>query len=151
MHSDRKAIFLDRDGVIIRERGDYIGAVRQLEMTPRPVGWPGAAQQAGQLDRELDAARAEDLEQRTKRKRAELATDLARLAHDLRLGWDLGRLNAAQARYLEQRCARLWDRRRELAAAPLSREEREELIEVVLVLSALQSCVLLADLELPSL
>ena len=122
----------------LRGRGDHAGAVRLLEKTPRPGGWPGAEGWAGRLDTERDAARAEDLERRTRRNRAELATDLARLAHDLRLGWDLGRLDPDQARRLGLRCARLWDRRTELTAAPLSNEQREELIEVALVLSALE-------------
>ncbi len=126
------------EGRRLRARGDQAGAVRLLEMTPRPYGWPGAARWAGRLDAERDAARAEDLDQRTRLGRAGLAIELARLAQDLRLGWDLGRLNAAQARQLEQRCARLWDRRKELATVPLSRDQRDELIEVVLVLSALE-------------
>ena len=111
----------------LREQGNYAAAVRLLEVTPRPGGGSGVAVR---FDAELDFARQKDHEQRTRNRRAEAASELARLANRLRLGWDLGRLSAAQALQLKRRCVGLWDRREELTASGLSAVEREELAEV---------------------
>jgi tetratricopeptide (TPR) repeat protein len=119
----------------LREQGNYAAAVRLLEVTPRPGGGSGVA---ARFDAELGFARQNDNEQRTRHRRAEAASELARLANRLRLGWDLGRLSAAQALALKRRCVGLWDRREELTATRLSPAEREELVEVALVLSALE-------------